>query len=181
MMLRRLLIVSLVVGMGGGVAISRWHSASAQGAVLCGVLRLPHKAAAAPAVSPTASSSIEVVKSADLPCSSLIVTEPSPSMPGSAARGTSSVNTVVHCTYFYDITLRRSVDAQLSTGRGYIEVDWSDGGSTVANVTAVGTTNGNNIALIGPVLYGRFGGGVLSLQTVNVAGHPETELEVVWP
>ena len=174
MMLRKLMIVCVAVSASAGVAIARPHGAAAQGAVLCGLLRIPIPAAQ------QVHRNSDVTNSGQLPCSSLIVTEPSqpPTTKSQTAAGT-----VVHCSYFYDVTLTPTgADPSVLTGTGFIQISWSDGGFTDATVTVVGVASsaaGYALEMVGPA-FGRFNGGLLSFTDVVVAGQPAQQLAVAW-
>ena len=182
-MLRKLMIVCVAVSASAGVAIARPHGAVAQGAVLCGLLRLPVAAQQGVHRNSVISSSGE------LPCSSVIVSEPpTPSPPpGSSARGAkaqAAASSVVHCSYFYDLTLTPTgPDPSVLTGTGFLDINWSDGGFTDSAVTVVGVASsaagGLALEMVGTA-YGRFNGGLLSFTDVVVAGQPAQQLAIAW-
>jgi hypothetical protein len=184
MMLRKLMIVCVALSASAGVAIARPHGAAAQGAVLCGLLRLP-LAAAHQGVHPNS----EIFANGELPCSSVIVAEPSqPPTVGNArslraAAVQAPVSTVVHCQYRYDVTLTPTgADPSVLTGTGFLDIRWSDGGFTSAAVTVVGVASsagGTALEMVGTA-FGRFNGGLVSFTDVLVAGQPAQQLAIAW-
>ena len=85
-MLRKLVMLCLVFSATFGVAIARYHGASAQGAVLCGLLKVPHAAAAARVTA----AGVPSHASGQLPCTSIIVAEAPTPTPTATPRPTAT-------------------------------------------------------------------------------------------
>ena len=240
-MLRKLVMLCLVFSATFGVAVARYHGASAQGAVLCGLLKVPHAAASAQSTA----AGVPSHASGDLPCTSIIVAEaptptptatprptatptptptpppptptptpgcqpdgnpgnncqcdnshcdpgpgptptPSTSLAQDRAQSQAAGPSEIHCTWSYSVSLSRTgSDPSVVTGPGTFTVHWSDGGSSTANVTAVGgfASAGPGveaIELVGTIASGRFAGGLLSFETGVIAGMPVTQIVVVF-